>query len=268
MTSLRFTAKRQSDANGLRNQFYIVLMIRLMMTERDVLISLLKLTQRGPVSKALLTELTQAAAEAVERALEKFEQLSLFDMYSGILEASPKQRARMTTRALELGADLEHVCRFLSWAEFEMITAQAFEANGYRVINNFRFKHDEKRHEIDVLGLDEPLIMCADCKHWKRGLQKAVMLRTVEAQIERTRALAETLPRYSSEIGLEGWRTAALLPVVVSLLPGQHKLCNKVPVVPVLQLQDFISEVPLKLDLLLQIRRKIEPRAGEIDKHL
>jgi Holliday junction resolvase-like predicted endonuclease len=239
-----------------------------MIAERDVLISLLKLTQRGPVSTTFLVKSTRATAEVVERVLEKFEQLSLFDEYQGIIEVSPKQRAKITTRALELGADLEHVCRLLSWAEFEMITAQALEANGYRVINNFRFKRGKERREIDVIGLDKPLIICADCKHWKRGLRTAASLKTIGAQIERTKALADVLPLYLREIGLENWETATLLPVVVSLLPGQNKLVNKVPVVPVLQLQDFISEVPLKLDALHQISRKIGSHRGEIDRYL
>ena len=243
-------------------------MIRTMKAERDVLISLLKLTQRGPVSRELVAKSTQATSEVVETVLEKFKQLSLFDEYGSILEASPRQRARMTTRALELGADLERVCRFLSWAEFEAITAQALEANGYRVINNFRFKHDEERREIDVLGLDEPLIICADCKHWKRGLRTATTSKIVEAQTERAKALADALPRYLREIGIEGWKTATLLPMVISLLPGQHRLYNRVPVVSVLQLQDFIREVPLKLDLLHQIERKIGYPVGEIDKYL
>jgi len=239
-----------------------------MIAERDVLISLLKATQRGPTSRALLTKSTRATEDVVEGALEKFEQAALFDEYKGVIEVTPKQRARITTRALELGADLEHVCRFLSWTEFERITAQALEANGYRVTNNFRFKRGKERREIDVLGIDKPLIICADCKHWKRGLQTAAALRTIEAQIERTKGLADVLPCYLREIGLENWENATLLPMVISLLPGQNKLVNKVPVVPVLQLQDFISEVPLKLDVLYQIRRKIKPHQGEIDKYL
>ncbi len=239
-----------------------------MIAERDVLISLLKATQRGPISRALLTKSTRATEDVVERALEKFEQAALFDEYKGVIEVTPKQRARITTRALELGADLEHVCRFLSWTEFERITAQALEANGYRVTNNFRFKRGKERREIDVLGIDKPLIICADCKHWKRGLRTATALKTIEAQIERTKALADVLPCYLREIGLENWENATLLPMVISLLPGQNKLVNKVPVVPVLQLQDFIGEVPLKLDVLYQIRRKIKPHQGEIDKYL
>ncbi len=239
-----------------------------MMTERDVLISLLKLTRRGPASRTLLLKSTRATQDVVQRALQKFEQLSLFNEYGGIIEVSPKQREKIRTRALELGADLEHVCRFLSWAEFEMITAQAFEANGYRVMNNFRFKRGKERREIDVVGIDKPLIICADCKHWKRGLRTAAALKTIEAQVERTKALAYVLPRYLHEIGLENWETATLLPMVISLLPGTNKVINKVPVVPVLQLQDFISEVPLKLDLLRQISIKIELFSGEIDKYL
>jgi len=243
-------------------------MMMTMAPERDVLISLLKLTQTGPVSRTLFTKATRVSRDVAEKALTKFAQMSLFEEHGDIIEVSPSQRVKMSIHALKLGADLERVCNLLSWAEFEMIAGQAFETNGYRVVRNLRFKHGRNRWEMDVLGIKNPLIICVDCKHWRRGWRSAATAKAVEAQVERTKALAEVLPRNVHKVGLEGWRSATLVPLVLSLLRGPHRFYNTVPVVPILQLQDFISEVLVELDSLLHIDRKIEPASAGIDRML
>jgi hypothetical protein len=40
------------------------------------------------------------------------------------------------------------------------------------------------------------------------------------------------------------WRQATLIPVILSLVPGPLKFYNKVPIVPILQLQNFLNELP------------------------
>jgi len=243
-------------------------MITTMAAERDVLISLLKLTQTGPVSRTLFVKATRVSGDIVEKALAKFAQMSLFEEYMGVIEVTPSQRVKLSVHALKLGADVERVCRLLSWVEFEMMAGRAFETNGYHVIRNLHFEHEGKRWELDILGLKKPLVICVDCKHWRHGWRSAATVKAVEAQTERTRALAEILPRRLRRFGLEGWRNATLVPLVLSLLPGPHRFYNKVPVVPILQLQDLISRVPVELDLLLHIDKKIEPISQKIDRLL
>jgi hypothetical protein len=242
---------------------------RMIMTlEKNVLISLLKLTRTGPISRAFLTKAARIPEGAAKEVLAKFAHMSLFEEHGDIIEASPRQRVEMSIYALTLGLDVERVCSLLSWAEFEMIVGQAFETNDYRVVRNLHFTERTNRWEMDVLGIRKPLIICADCKHWKRGWRGAATAKAVEAQVKRTEALAEALSRSVHKIGLEGWRRATLLPLVLSLLPGPLKFYNAVPVVPILQLQGFMSEVDVELDSLHRIDRKIEPGSVRIDRIL
>jgi len=235
-----------------------------MTIERDVLLSLLKCTKTGPVSRQLLVKVTKVPAQVAEKTLAEFAQMSFFEEYNRIVEASSSQRVRMSIYALHLGADFQRTCSLLSWAEFESIAAQALETNGYRVIRNLHFKHKSKKWEIDVLGLRKPLILCVDCKHWRHGWRNAASLKAVEAQVKRTEALAEALPNYTERIKVKDWATATLVPVVLSLLPGPDKFCSRVPVVPILQLQDFINEVSIDVGFLRHIDKKLSRQTGKL----
>jgi hypothetical protein len=235
-----------------------------MKTQRDTILHLLKLTKAGPISRSHLAKATNLPKEAVDEALGIFFQTGLFDEYDGVIEASPSQRLRMAMTALALGADFERVCNSLSWKEFEGVTAHAFEANGYRVIRNFHFRDPGRRWEIDVLGLKQPIALCADCKHWKRGWRNAASASAVQAQIERTAALNEALPTYSRILGIESWTQTRLVPMVLSLVQGPCKFHNGVPVVPVLQIQDFINEVPLRSGYLLHFDKKLPPQTQKL----
>ncbi len=226
-----------------------------MTIEKSILLSLLRCTNQSPVSRQALVKFSRLPAEAAEQALSKFKQMALYEEHRGTVEASPSQRIRMAIHVLQLGADFQTICSLLSWTEFEGIAAQALETNGYRVIRNLHFRNKTKKWEIDVIGTRKPLVLCVDCKHWKHGWQSAASLKAVEAQIERTKAFADVLPNYSKRVRLEAWHTATFIPLILSLLPGPEKFHSKVPVVPILQLQDFINGVPLELDLLLHIDR-------------
>ena len=58
------------------------------------------------------------------------------------------------------------------------------------------------------------------------------------------------------------------MPLILSLVPGPRRFFNAVPVVPILQLQDFISEVEVELDSLRHIDIKIEQVSVRIDRML
>jgi len=227
-----------------------------MTIERDTLASLLRLTSTGSVRKELLAKDAKVPLQTTDQVLRKLSPSNLFYEHEGIIEVSPSQRVKIAVHALRLGADFERVCRLLSWTEFESIAAQAFEANGYRVIRNFHFKQASRKWEIDVIGLKKPLILCVDCKHWKRGWRRAATVKAVESQIERTETMANALPNYYQKARLEEWETATLIPIVMSLSPGPYKFYNNVPIVPVLQLQDFINELPAQVHLLKSFHQK------------
>ena len=66
----------------------------------------------------------------------------------------------------------------------------------------------------------------------------------VDAQIERTEAFANSLPNPKLKHDCALWEKAKFVPVVISLVPCAYKFYYQVPIVPILQLQDFITQLP------------------------
>lgn len=212
--------------------------------ERNLLVSILKHTRDGTVQQKLISKDTRISNQVADELLGKFRQASLIQWKGKEIEAFPNQRVKIAIHAIKLGADLERVCRFLQWNEFENIAVKAFEASNLTVIKHFRFTWAGRRWEIDILGCKKPIVACVDCKHWRRGWRRSAIIRTVKSQVERTQNLTEAFPSLYKEVGLVNWKRATLVPVVLSLVPGPFKFYNNVPIVPILQLQNFLDELP------------------------
>jgi len=93
-------------------------------------------------------------------------------------------------------------------------------------------------------------------------MSPSVLKKIAEEQRERTKALADSLPNPAVKIEFASWETVILIPAVLSLTVGRHKLCDGVPVVPVLQLQDFVSQVPIYVNSLEHFQRTL--RTGRL----
>jgi hypothetical protein len=119
--------------------------------ERDLIISLLKLTREGSVSKRMVRKDAKLTSEVVENLLGKLQNDRLLYVQKGIIEADSLQRLKLAAHAIGLGADIESVSGFLQWKEFESIVAIAFERNSYSVKKNLRFKHAGRKWEIDII---------------------------------------------------------------------------------------------------------------------
>ena len=215
-----------------------------MAIERDLLISLLKLTKDGPVLIKGVNQDARIAADIVINLLEKLQNEGMLYLKEDTVEANSDNRLRLAVKAASLGADVEHISAFLRWQEFEDIAAIALERNGYVVAKNVRFKNASRRWEIDVVGCRRPLVLCVDCKHWQRGLKPSALGKIVEAQVKRANALADALPSAKLKIECAKWNKAKFIPVILSLFPSSFKFYDNIPVVPVLQLQDFLIQLP------------------------
>lgn len=214
-----------------------------MSVEREMLISLLMLTQNGDILIKDVNNAIRLPKNVISELLEKFQNEDLLNLQSDIIKIPRDKRLKLAVKAVSLGADVERVSAFLRWQEFEDMAAVALERNGYGVVENVRFKHEGKRWEIDVIGCKKPLAVCIDCKHWSRVAPSALK-RIVEAQVQRVRALAESLPNITVELECTKWDKAKFVPVVLSLTQARFKFYDNVPVVPVLQMQDFLSQLP------------------------
>jgi Holliday junction resolvase-like predicted endonuclease len=190
------------------------------------------------------------------KLLEKLQTENSLNLNDNNVEADSENRLKLAVKAVSLGADVETVSGFLGWQEFESIAATALKNNGYTILQNLRFKHAARKWEIDVVGCRKPLVICIDCKDWHHGLSPSAMRRIVEAQVERARALADTLPSVSIGIECSKWSRAKFVPAILVLLPGRFKFCDEVPVVPVLQLQDFLNQLPLEVESLKYFQKE------------
>jgi len=219
-----------------------------MIVERNLIISVLKLTRNGATLGEDVKKDFRLPSDTLIELLEKLQSEDLLKLNGNSVEADSENRLKLAVKAVSIGADVEVVSGFLGWQEFEGIAATALKNNGYAVLQNLRFKHAARKWEIDVVGCRKPLVVCVDCKDWHHGLSPSAMRRIVEAQVERARALADALPNVSIGIECAKWSKAKFVPAVLVLLPSRFKFCDGVPIVPVLQLQDFLSQLPLELD--------------------
>jgi Holliday junction resolvase-like predicted endonuclease len=219
--------------------------------EGELLISILKLTRDGPVLQEVINTEASLPASLVGKLLRKLQSDGLVYLRGNMLEVSSVQRLQLAVRALESGGDLERVSGFLHWKEFEGMAAVALESNGYVVVRNLHFKYGGRRWEMDIVGWKSPIVVCLDCKHWHHGLQRSAAEKIIEQQTERTRALVMSLPNPALKIEFFSCGAAKFVPGILSLTFDRFKLYKRVPVVPVLQLQDFLNQMPASLDSLL-----------------
>jgi Holliday junction resolvase-like predicted endonuclease len=230
-----------------------------MSAERDLLISILKLANKGPIAEQVVAFDANVPVQVSNELLKGFRESGLIEGDDGIIEVSSNQRVRLAIRAINLGTDIERVCKVLEWIEFENFAAVAFEANNFAVKRRFHFKAAGRKWEIDVLAHSEPYVICVDCKRWRRGWKKSAIKKIVEAQTLRTKVLAEAFPFLQKRIRLNGWTQAIFFPVIVSLFSGPAKFFENVPVVPILQLQNFLDEVPGHIRALKHFRVPFGP---------
>jgi Holliday junction resolvase-like predicted endonuclease len=209
-----------------------------------MIISILKLTREGPVSQELINKMTKAPSDLVRKLLRRLQNEGLVYVRAKLLEANDLQRLKMAVLAVQSGADLQRVSSLLQWKEFEAMAAFAFGRSGYKVERNLRFTHGGRRWEIDIVGRRKPFVICVDCKHWRHGLHPSTLRKIVEEQIERTCALAESLPNLGVKVDFACWDDVRFVPGVLSLVTGQSKFYDAVPVVSILQLQDFLGQLP------------------------
>ena len=215
-----------------------------MSVERNLIISLLKLTKEAPVLIKSVKDDAKLPLDVTLKLLNKFQNESLLYLKTDIIELTSENRLKLANKAVSLGSDVENVSNLLCWQEFEEIAALALKNNGFAVRKNVRFKHAGRKWEIDAVGCKPPLVICIDCKHWQRAIAQSALKRIVDEQVERVEALAEMLPNVKLQLECTKWGKAVFIPAILSLIPSSFKFYYNVPVVPVLQLQDFLNQLP------------------------
>jgi Holliday junction resolvase-like predicted endonuclease len=221
-----------------------------MPAQRDILIALLENTQKKPVDSSTLREMIRVTDEAYSTYMTHLTSNGLIDEELGNITASLNQRLELAIKAVQAGGDLERVSRALGWLEFEEIVARIFEENGYDVKRRFRFQAGGRRWEIDILATRRPLIVCAECKHWAKGLGNTTARRIAEIHLEKVETLSRSVRGLKGRMGIEGWGQATMIPMALSLQPARERIYRRIPVVSVYGLPGFLSEFEAQMDWL------------------
>lgn len=219
-----------------------------MLAEREILIAILKNTMNG--SNTNVEEIHREAKVPRATILETLDRLCK----SGFLMincdkvfVNREQRLKIAVKSIGLGADVERVARLLTWSEFEQFAKESLELNGFSALSNFRFKWFGRRWEIDLVGLRKPIVISADCKHWRSRWSGSASIEAAKSQVERTKALAETSRHIKETVGIGEWKYAYFVPIVLSLHPSQYKFYEGAPIVPILQFNDFLQNIIVHL---------------------
>jgi hypothetical protein len=218
--------------------------------QRDILIALLDNTREGPADYEIIMETARVTDEAFHLFMDHLTKEGLVEAHEAAVEASIEQRLNLAVRAVKAGADLERVSEALGWLEFEEMVAYTFEQNDYRVKKRFRFQAEGRRWEIDVLAARMPLVVCAECKHWQKGLGNRTARRIVETHLEKVQVLSDNPEVLVKKSPIRGWEKAILVPITLSLQPARKRIYRRIPVVSVFELPSFLSEFRGQMDWL------------------
>jgi Holliday junction resolvase-like predicted endonuclease len=204
---------------------------------------LLQETRENPVCRTdgIVTK-SKSCLALVEGFLHKLNEGGLIALADNEIQVTSEQRMRIAELAILTGADSERVARGLRWQEFEGLAAKILDVEGYATAKHFIFRNSARKYEIDVLGAKEPMVLCVDCKHWHHGWAPSRIMEAARNQMMRVLCLSETYALYG-KLRMGGWRSARLLPIVLTLADVSSKLVDGVPIVSVLRLRDFLCKV-------------------------
>jgi hypothetical protein len=96
----------------------------------------------------------------------------------------------------------------------------------------------------------------------------AAMERIAKEQIVRVHSLVGSLPNPKIDLELRLWQSVRFVPVIVSLIVGKSKFCSGVPIVPILQMQDFLNQLPAFTVSMLCIDSNNNARQSSNQKRL
>ncbi len=159
-------------------------------------------------------------------------------------EKSSEERIELALKALNLGGDPIEICKLLDWREFENLSVEAFQLNGYSVINNLTFSSNKKRFQIDLIASKNNSILCIDCKHWMYFHWFSRIKDAAKSHLNRTRAISNEIQILSPKLGLKSSKRIFIVPVIVTLSDPRRNIIEGVPIVSILKLEDFIFRMP------------------------
>ncbi len=175
--------------------------------------------------------------EPLGYSIEEFQSLTHFDT---------KEISLVIYHLVKLGNNINHLFAYLNWKNFEDLIAIIFDKAGHTVIENFRFKDEYTRFEIDVLSFRFPYIFAIDCKYYKNRASSP-MKNAAIAQMNRVESLIESFPVISEslikQLHLPIKRLIFVVPLIISWGNHNIQIVERIPIVSFNRLSGFLQDI-------------------------
>ncbi|TSA17179.1 MAG: hypothetical protein D4R72_05515 [Nitrosopumilales archaeon] len=181
----------------------------------------------GVVSVKDFSIVTDTSEDTARQILDNFMQNGIGVFQEDQIHFQDNDKLKSSLLALRMGAPIDEVSQILDWKDFEALVSEILELREFDVTRNLTLT--KPRMQIDVIGTKAGVSILIDCKHWKR-LSYSALETAVNKQIERTKHY----------VIKEKMRAA--LPAIVTLYQEEIKFINKVPIIPIFQLDSFCDE--------------------------
>ncbi|HEV2137326.1 MAG TPA: restriction endonuclease [Nitrososphaerales archaeon] len=182
------------------------------------------MTTEPPTSLLGLLQRTLPSPSAMQ------ESLSAACLDLGLEESDTLSPACVAYVLLKHSTQPEEVSRLLSWREFEQLAAALLRVGGFVVKENLTLT--KPRAQIDAVAFGTSMILCIDCKHYRREPGPASLRKFATAQLRRSGFLRKKIddPR-------------PIASVILSVSEPEGSFVQGVAVVPVRTLRNFLTSL-------------------------
>ena len=189
----------------------------------------------GGISVRDFSMATQTNEELAVKILDNFMQNGVGTYQNDLFHFKENDRLKASLLAISMGAAVDEISRLLDWKDFESLAAEILESRDFETTSNVILT--KPRMQIDVVGIKSGIAILIDCKHWSNMSQSSLET-AVKKQVERTRQFV------SRE------KVQAAIPAIVTLYQHEIKFIDRVPIIPIYQLDAFCEEFYGNLDEL------------------
>ncbi len=170
---------------------------------------------------------TQTSEDLAKEILDNLMQNGIGRFEDGQIQFEDSDKLKTSVIAISMGAPIDEISRMLEWQDFESLAAEVLEKRDFDTTKNVIMKNP--RIQIDVVGIKSGIAILIDCKHWNNMTQSALS-EAVKKQIIRTK-------QFISKHKVRG-----AIPAIVTLYQHSVQFIDKVPIIPIHQLDSFCDE--------------------------
>lgn len=170
---------------------------------------------------------TQTSEDLSKEILDNLMQNGIGKFEEGQIQFEDSDKLKTSIIAISMGAPIDEISRMLEWQDFESLAAEVLERRDFETTKNVIMRNP--RIQIDVVGIKSEVAILIDCKHWNNMTQSALH-EAVKKQVIRTR-------QFVSKHKVRG-----AIPAIVTLYQHSVQFIDKVPIIPIHQLDSFCDE--------------------------